>query len=226
MPDQATSIADQGAELRRAAADSLPPEVNDVFEAERQHLIGRGTPGGVAGPGVPMPDGDLLDSHGDPTTLAEARAGRPAVVVFYRGAWCPYCNLTLRAYQTQLVEQLRDRGVGLVAVSPQHPDGSLSVTQKNELTFTVLSDPGNQIAGRLGVVFTLGEQALAAQHKLGLDLAQANADGSTDLPLTTVVLVDAEGVIRWIDVRPDYTARTEPAEILAALDSLPQTDAP
>jgi hypothetical protein len=103
-----------------------------------------------------------------------------------------------------------------VAVSPQKPDGSLSIAEKNDVTYPVVSDPGNQIAKQLGIVFTLGDQARDAQTKLRLDLTQANIDGTADLPLTTAVLVDATGTIRWIDVRPDYTTRTEPAEILAA----------
>jgi len=220
MPQHPTPIADQAAELRQAAAGHLPADVNAIFEAERERLIGRAVPSNIAAPGAQMPDGDLLDVHGEPTTLTAARAGRPAVVIFYRGAWCPYCNLTLRTYQTALVDELDARGITLVAVSPQKPDGSLSTAEKNDLTYPVVSDPGNQIAKQLGIVFTLGDEARTAQTKLGLDLTQANIDGTADLPLTTAVLVDASGTIRWIDVRPDYTTRTEPAEILAAADTL------
>ncbi|MGH3380127.1 MAG: peroxiredoxin-like family protein, partial [Actinoallomurus sp.] len=168
----------------------------------------------------PMPDADLLDVNGEPTTLQAVRAGRPAVVVFYRGAWCPYCNVTLRAYQETLLGELDTRAVALIAISPQKPDGSLSLAEKHDLSYAVVSDPGNQIARRLGIVFTLGEGARAAQAKLGLDLTAVNADGTYDLPLATTVVVDAHGTIRWIDVHPDYTTRSEPAEILAALDSL------
>lgn len=166
-----------------------------------------------------MPDGDLLDVHGKPTTLSETTAGRRAVVVFYRGAWCPYCNVTLRAYQEELVGELETLGVALVAISPQKPDESLSLAEKHDLSYAVLSDPGNQIARQLGIVFTLGDGARAGQAKLGVDITEGNADGTADLPLTTTVLVDADGTIRWIDVHPDYTTRSEPADILAALDS-------
>ena len=81
-----------------------------------------------------MPDGDLLDVHGDPTSLTRLRGGRPAVVAFYRGAWCPYCNIALRTYQSELVPALGRRGVELIAISPQKPDGSLTSAQSNELT--------------------------------------------------------------------------------------------
>lgn len=220
MTNKDTTIADQSAEVSRQSGERLPAEVTAAFAAELERLVADGVPAGTAAPGTPMPDGALLDVHGAPTTLAAAREGRAAVVVFYRGAWCPYCNLTLRTYQRALTSELNARGVALIAVSPQTPDGSLSLAEKHALTYTVVSDPGNQIAKALGIVFTLGDGAREAQAKLGLDLAEVNADGTAELPLTTTVLVDTDGVIRWIDVHPDYTSRSEPAEILAAVDAL------
>lgn len=220
MAGKDTTIADQTAEQRRQANQRLPADVTAAFDAELARLVGRGIPSGVAAPGTAMPDGDLLDRYGKPVTLSEVRAGRPAVVVFYRGAWCPYCNIALRTYQETLVGELDARGVALVAISPQKPDGSLSLAEKHDLSYAVVSDPGNQIAARLGIVFSLGEDARAGQVKLGLDLAAVNADGTYDLPLSTTVVVDAAGTIRWIDVHPDYTTRSEPAEIIAAVESL------
>ena len=110
-----------------------------------------------------MPDGELLDVQGVPTTLAQVRAGRPAVVVFYRGAWCPYCNLALRTYQAELVPALAARGVELIAVSPQKPDGSLTMAETNKLTFSVVSDPGNQLASALGILSGPEPGALSTQ---------------------------------------------------------------
>jgi peroxiredoxin len=139
------------------------------------------------------------------------------VIVFYRGGWCPYCNIALRTYQAQLVPALAGRGIPLVAISPQTPDGSLSTRETKELTFTVLSDPGNQIAGQLGILTAPSDGARAAQLQLGLDLTKVNADGTTTLPMPTVIIVDSTGVIRWIDVHADYTTRTEPEQVLQAV---------
>ncbi|MGH7747832.1 MAG: peroxiredoxin-like family protein, partial [Candidatus Dormibacteria bacterium] len=155
---------------------------------------------------------------GQPTTVATVAAARAAVVVFYRGAWCPYCNVALRTYQEQLASELDHRGIALVAISPQTPDGSLTMREKNELGFPVLSDPGNRIATALGILTGPSDDVRAAQNALGLDLTVVNADGTTGLPMPTVVLLDADGILRWIDVHPDYTTRTEPAEVLAAVD--------
>jgi len=112
---------------------------------------------------------------------------------------------------------LAERGISLIAISPQTPDGSLSTKEAKELTFTVLSDPGNQLARQLGILTAPSDRARAAQLQLGLDLAQVNADRTTGLPMPTVIIAGADGTIRWIDVHPDYTTATEPGQILQAI---------
>ena len=214
------TLAEQVATMEAGLAAQAPAELLAPFAAEQAALAAAGVPEGIPVPGDPMPDGKLLDVDGQATTLEQARGGRPAVVVFYRGAWCPYCNVTLRAYERQLLPALWANGVALLAVSPQTPDGSLSMQERNELTYTVLSDPGNQIAGQLGILTAARDDARASQAALGIDVAAANADGTDTVPMPTVVVVDAGGTIRWIDVHPNYGTRTEPADILEAVSSL------
>jgi peroxiredoxin len=220
MPMHTPTISEQARAMATSAAARMPTDVIAAFTADQSALDARGVPQNVAAPGSVMPDGDLLDVHGAPTSLARLRAGRPAVVVFYRGAWCPYCNIALRTYQAELVPALGQRGVELIAVSPQKPDGSLTSAQSNELTYSVASDPGNQIATALGILTEPSPDSIAAQFKLGLDLTEANADGGKALPMPTVVVTDAAGIIRWIDVHPNYTTRTEVPDILAAVDAV------
>ncbi|HEY2206182.1 MAG TPA: peroxiredoxin-like family protein [Pseudonocardia sp.] len=214
------TIATRVGSMLRSTAGQLPPEALAAFGAEQAGLAAAGLPAGIAAVGTPVPDAGLLDVDGRPTTLADARAGRPAVIVFYRGAWCPYCNVALRAYQADLLPALAERGIGLIAVSPQRPDGSLSAREANELTFSVLSDPGNQLSRALGILTRPGADALAAQRTLGLDLTEVNADGTAELPMPTVTVVAGDGTLRWIDVHPDYSTRTEVADILAAVGTL------
>ncbi|MBZ6088403.1 peroxiredoxin-like family protein [Streptomyces olivaceus] len=215
----AAPIADQSAALTQGMAGEVPADALETFREEQAALDAAGVPDAVLEAGSVMPDARLLDVRGDAVTLEQARAGRPAVVVFYRGAWCPYCNVALRTYQRELAAELDERGVALIAVSPQKPDGSLSVVEVNELSYTVLSDPGNQVGRALGIVTRPSDRVLGAQASLGLDVAGENADGTSDIVMPTVVIVDAAGVVRWIDVHPNYTTRTEPAQILAALRS-------
>jgi peroxiredoxin len=213
------TVSERIAAFEQHAAATFPAEALAVFGEERVRQGARAT-GTGAGVGSPMPDGDLLDAHGAPTTLAAARAGAPAVVVFYRGAWCPYCNVVLRAYQELLWPELSARGVALIALSPQAPDGALSAREANELAYPVLSDPGNQIAGTLGILTETGAAARAMQAQFGVDVAATNADGTGAIPMPTVVVVDAAGLIRWIDVHPDYGTRTEPEEIVKQVAAL------
>lgn len=211
------TIREQVAEQHSASARQLPADIAEAFAAEQRDLAAAGLASAIAGPGDRMPDGNLLDVAGQPTSLTEALGSRPGVIVFYRGEWCPYCNIALRTYQAQLVPALADRGIPLVAISPQTPDRSLSTKETKELTFTVLSDPGSQIAGQLGILTAPSDGARAAQLQLGLDLTKVNADGTTTLPMPTVIVVDASGIIRWVDVHRDYTTRTEPDQVLEAI---------
>ncbi|MGO8950350.1 MAG: peroxiredoxin-like family protein [Ktedonobacterales bacterium] len=167
-----------------------------------------------------FPDGELLSPTGEPTTLAATLNGSAGVIVFYRGAWCPYCNLALATYRSSLSHALAQRGIVLVAVSPQTPDGSLSMQEKHDLDFAVLSDPGNQIAGALGILTHPSVAAREAQLAHGLDLTKINADGTTTVPMPTVAIIDRSGKLAWIDIHPDYSTRTEPQQILDALDQL------
>jgi peroxiredoxin len=215
-----TTIAEDVEVLHQGLAEQIPDQVLSPLFAEQKMLDAAGVPEAAAKAGSEMPDGELLDPHGQATTLAAARAGQPAVVVLYRGAWCPYCNLALRKYQADLVPELDARGIALIAVSPQKPDGSLSMAEKNDLTFAVLSDPGNQIAGALGILTAPTEDARGSMHAIGIDLPAVNSDGTYTLPMVTVTVVDAEGVIRWIDVAPNHARPTEVPEIISALDTV------
>jgi peroxiredoxin len=214
------TIAEQSAQMKAAAADHLPADVVAVFDRQVEDLLAAGIPTGSVAVGDTLEPFTLSDATGTPVSLDQLVESGPAVVVFYRGGWCPYCNLALRTYQQELLPELNRSGVRLVAISPQTPDQSLSTAEKAELDFTVLSDPGSRLARQIGIVFQPAAEVLGAQRKLGLDLAHVNAEGSTELPMPTVVIVDGDRTVRFADVQPDYTARTEVADILAALRDL------
>lgn len=219
MTKHTGSIPDQVSQLKAAMAAAIPAEAMAAFTAEQAALSAAGVPATAAAPGTRLPDVELIDAKGAPVSLHAATGGRPAVIVFYRGTWCPYCNIALKTYQDQLLPELAERDVALIAVSPQKPDGSLTAQQKNELAFPVLSDPGNVLAGALGILTAPTTEARRAQVQAGLDLTAVNADGTDILPMPTVAITDAGHVLRWIDVHPDYTTRSEPDAVLAALDA-------
>ena len=213
------TIAAEVDEMRRNAPADPDPRMA-AFAREQAALAHVPPPDGLAEIGAVLPDADLLDVDGSARSLGEAVGEGLAVLILYRGAWCPYCNIALRTYQSELLPPLRERGVRLIAVSPQKPDGSLTMKEKHDLQYAVLSDPGLVLGRAMGVLTGPSEEARAAQLELGLDLTDVNADGTVTLPMPTVAIVDGGLAIHWIDTHPDYSTRTEPAEILAALDTL------
>jgi peroxiredoxin len=214
------TIREQSELLKAAAAERLPAEVVEVFDRSIRDLLDQGVPSSTIAVGDTLESFTLRDATGTLVTLGELVETGPAVIVFYRGGWCPYCNLALRTYQRELLPELAGFGARLVAISPQSPDESLSTAEKDGLAFTVLSDPASGLARRIGVSFQQAEDVLAAQRALGVDITQVNAEGATELPRPTVLLVDGDRTVRFVDVQPDYTARTEVADILAALAAL------
>jgi peroxiredoxin len=214
------TIREQSDQLKAAAAEHLPADVAAAFDRSIQNLLGQGIPADAVRAGDHLEPFTLNDATGTPVSLGQLVQAGPAVIVFYRGGWCPYCNLALRTYQRELLPKLGAFGARLVAISPQTPDQSLSTAEKAELAFAVLSDPGSRVARSIGIAFQQADEVLAAQRELGLDLAQVNAEGSTQLPRPTVLIVDQSQTVRFADVQPDYTARTEVADILTALTGL------
>jgi peroxiredoxin len=214
------TIREQSDQLKAAAAERLPAEVVEVFDRSIEDFLAQGVPAEAVRAGDRLEPFTLKDATGSAVSLDQLVGAGPAVIVFYRGGWCPYCNLALRTYQRELLPELDTFGARLVAISPQGPDQSLSTAEKAELAFAVLSDPGSRVARSIGITFEQADDVLAAQRELGLDLAQVNAEGSTRLPRPTVLIVDHDRTVRFVDVQPDYTARTEVADILAALRSL------
>jgi peroxiredoxin len=152
-------------------------------------------------------------------SLSHLLRSGPAAVTFYRGGWCPYCNIQLRAYQAALPEMIA-LGARLVAISPQRPDGSLSTAETNELTFDVLSDVGNTVARRFGLVYALAEELRAALRSNNKGLPGINGDESWELPVPAVYVIARDRRVALAAIDVDYRNRLEPEAILAALKSL------
>jgi peroxiredoxin len=214
------TIQEQADQIRAASTGRLPADVVEAFARDRERMIGRGTSPEAVAAGDLLRDFILPDATGKDVSLSKLVAGGPAVLVFYRGGWCPYCNLALHQYQSELVPHLGRYGATMAAISPQKPDESLSTAEKHTLEFAVLSDAGARVARRLGVAFQPTEAVLEAQRELGLDIRDGNVDGASELPMPTVLVVDRDRIVRFADVHPDYTSRTEVPAIISALDEL------
>ncbi|WSQ15243.1 AhpC/TSA family protein [Streptomyces sp. NBC_01231] len=202
-----------------ARQQQIPADIRQVMRRAGQELADSGQADRALAVGGQAPDFRLPSATGECVSLTGLLAAGPVVLTFYRGAWCPYCNIALRALQ-QHHDEITARGARLVAVSPQIPDQSLSLTEKHQLAFSVLSDVGSDAAKQYGLAFDLPDDLAAVYDRLGFDLQRVNGGHPRTLPLPATYVIDREGVIRWAFVDADYTKRAEPSDLLAALDAL------
>ncbi|WP_329242762.1 peroxiredoxin-like family protein [Streptomyces canus] len=210
------------AELRtfyEARQQQIPAEIREIMRRAGQELADSGQAGRALSTGAQAPRFSLPTATGQTLALDDLLTDGPVVLTFYRGAWCPYCNIALRSLQ-QHHEAITARGARLVAVSPQIPDESLTLREKHDLAFDVLSDIGSDTAKQYGLAFDLPDDLAGVYDKLGFDLQRVNGGHPRTLPLPATYVIDRDGVIRWSFVDTDYTTRAEPADILDALDTM------
>ncbi|HJV63075.1 MAG TPA: peroxiredoxin-like family protein, partial [Albitalea sp.] len=191
----------------------------EAIEAANRRLAQSGLTDRALRAGQRAPDFVLADATGRPVDSKQLRSRGPLVISFYRGAWCPYCNLELQAWQRHLPE-LDALGATLVAISPQVPDASLTLAQKHALAYPVLSDFGHRVARQFGIVYEVDEAVRPVYQAFGVDLPAYNGDASFELPVPATYLVDRDGTIagEWIDT--DYRRRAEPSVVLSRLGEI------
>jgi peroxiredoxin len=194
-----------------------PAQVLALLEAGNNEVAATGIEDNSLKVGAALPDFALPNATGTTIRSADLRREGLLLISFYRGDWCPYCNLELKALQAQL-PQIEEAGAQLVAISPQTPDHSLSTQQKNELAFHVLSDAGNSYAKKLGIVFSLPQALRPVYQGFGIDLEAHNGDGSFELPVPATFLISSEGRVLERFVNVDYRQRLEPSIVLAWLE--------
>ncbi len=188
-----------------------------LIAGDIENLRGSGILDRAARAGDAIPTGTtLLDAHGRRFDLGALVASRPVILTFYRGGWCPYCNLELRAFQARLPD-IRAAGAELLAVSFERPDHIHDTAMMNDLAYPVVTDAGGALAAALGIRFTLSEAVRPFYEKAGHALPDRNGDGAWALPMPATFVVDRGGIIRAAFVEPDYRKRTDPGAALAAL---------
>lgn len=169
--------------------------------------------------GAKMPAFTVNDSLGKPVKSSDLISKANLVVVFYRGAWCPFCNAYLHKLQANL-PKIKENGGTLVAISVENPDRSMAVAKKNELNFTVLSDPDLAVARAFGIVYQLSDETNEKYKGFGLDLAKYNQTEKAELPISATYVINRKGEIVYAFVEPDYQKRATPEAILQALAKL------
>ncbi len=166
-----------------------------------------------------IPEFTLNDSMGKPVASRDLMKQGNLVIVFYRGAWCPFCNAYLNRLQKNLA-RIKESGGVLVAISVENADRSTAVAKKNELTYTVLSDPNLDTARKFGLVYQMPDDLAARYKSGGLDVAKYNSMEKPELPISATYVVNKKGEIVFAHVEPDYKKRPDPDEIVTALQKI------
>lgn len=169
--------------------------------------------------GAKMPAFSLKDANGKIVESRDLLKQGNLVVVFYRGSWCPFCNLYLRNLQKSL-PQIKAAGGNLIAVSVENPDNSLVIAKKDELDYTVLSDPNLSVAGKFGIVYQLPAETDELYKSHGLDVAKHNEMDKAELPLSATYVINRKGKIVYAFLEPDYKKRAAPETIIETLGKI------
>lgn len=203
-------------EETRNARPEFMKSVDDVIEQAKAFQQG----GDAIDLNQRAPSFELPDQHGALVSSDDLLATSPLVLTFYRGSWCPYCNLQLRALQARLGD-IHALGATLVAISPQVPDESMSKDEINQMDFTVLSDQDAKVASQYGVAWTVPEVLLEHMRvDRKLDLETINNGNGSVLPIPATFVISRDGAVVWRYVDVDYRTRSEPEDIIQALTKL------
>ena len=220
MPQPSSpTLAERTEHEKQAFLAAQPERVQQTVMGAFERLMASDVAKDARGLGDAAPDFELPDAWGSVFRLTTALERGPVVLSFYRGGWCPFCNLEFKALHDTLTE-MRALGATPVAVSPQDVEHSRETVTDLGLDFLVLSDQGNRLARRYGLVMTVDESMRPLYREWGINLAEANGDESNALPVPATYVIDRQSIIRAAYVDKDYTRRMEPAHIVDTLKAL------
>ncbi len=198
---------------------NFPPEFGPIIGRTISALIATGQAERALKVGDRAPEFDLPDPDGVRVASADLLQTGPLVLSFYRGVWCPFCNLELKALEEALGE-IRARGGPLVAISPQTPANNRKSQRENGLHFPVLSDKGGELGAAFGLRWVVPEEMREVHRRLGGPLPVFNGEDSWTLPMPARYVIGQNGVIAYAEVNPDYRQRPEPSDLFPILDRL------
>ncbi|TVZ23179.1 peroxiredoxin [Dokdonia sp. Hel_I_63] len=205
--------------LKELADNSIkrhPGAAQDIMRKAIEDLDATGILKHAVKTGDKFPDFTLPNAQGKTITLSKQLQKGKVVITFYRGGWCPYCNLELKAFQ-EVLPQIKEKGATLIAITPETPDNSLSTKEKNELDFEVLTSENNELARSLNLVFKLPEALAELYGNFGIDLLESQGNDANELPIAATYIIDQNGEVSYHFLSEDYKLRADPEDIIAAL---------
>ena len=206
-------------QANNANREKIPNEFLEIMDAATNDLKAKNLAESALKVGDTISNTTLPNAAGEEVALKNLWAEGPLVISFYRGGWCPYCNIELKALQESL-SQFKELGANLVAITPETPDNSLTTSEKNELSFSVLTDKDNVYAKELGLVIQLPEDLIAIYNQFGINVEKHNGNTDNELPMPATFVVDTNGKVVYSFINEDYTKRGDVEDILTALKAL------
>lgn len=202
--------------LNQELSSQLPNEILEAFGMSIEDLKTKNMEANSIQIGDQMPEFSLPNALGKIINSEDIFKNGKVIIAFYRGNWCPYCNLELKFLQDHLSE-IKNKGASLIAVSPQSPDHSLSMVEKNNLEFEVLTDINNDLAKKLGITFQLQDFVIPYYHELGINLSDFNRNNENSLPVPAVFVVDENRVVTYKFLDVNYMNRVDVEELISVL---------
>ena len=218
------TLQDQLNAFKEQFKTMAPEGAIEAFGRSTQELIDSGQAERALKAGDKAPDFVLTDSDRGEVALKDLLAKGPVVLTFYRGVWCPYCNIELKALE-QVAEDIRARGATLVAISMQGAADSRKSQRDNELSFPILTDKNGELADKFGIRWSLQDYVIPVHDGFGVNLPTIHGDGQWNLPMPARYVIDTDGSVAYAEVNPDYTRRPEPSDLFPVLDNLAATAA-
>ncbi|MEW5509517.1 peroxiredoxin-like family protein [Pseudomonas antarctica] len=214
------SLNRQLAELHAERVATWAPAALQVNIDQRQRLVDEAQPDAYVQVGDALDPFTLLNVEGGELNLDLLLADGPALLIFFRFAGCPACNIALPYYERQLYPRLREWGVPLVAVSPQVPQRLVEIKTRHDLKLLVASDPDNTLGRRLGILYSFDEASRNAALAMGSSIGETTGTGTWELPQPTVVVIAQDGTAAFVEVSPDWLVRTEAEPVLQVVERL------
>ncbi len=204
---------------KNAFAEKAPAALLDSQSRMLRELEDSGIYGRVLKVGDKAPDFSLKNSEGKPVELSALLEDGPVVLTWYRGGWCPYCNIALSALAEKNAE-MRELGATLVALTPELPDATVGTVEEQGLDFQVLTDEGHAVAEKFGLVFPLNEETSARYKKKFNTLGRSGKSAEGRLPLPATYVISTDGTITYAFADADYRRRAEPDRIVDSLKAI------
>ena len=211
------TLTEQLKELADNSVKRHPGEAQDIMKKGIDELISSSILENALKTGDSIPNIKLSNATGNQVSIQDIlKNGQKVILAFYRGGWCPYCNLELRVLQ-EYISRFEAKGATLIAISPETPDNSLTTQEKNKLTFEVLSDINNVVAKEFNLVFQLPDYLQNLYKKFGINLNDNQGNQNQELPIAATYVIDLDGRITYHFLEEDYKLRADPEEILKVL---------